>query len=439
MTIGASSTALGASNDELTAQVKQLMEELQALREEVKQLKQRDQQQELIPAEAADSETIAAEPKPFVRPPEDNTEFRVYGYARLDAIYDDKQTGFDEAFVTGLIATQGADGAYRTGVGRGPGLEPSEETTFHIQQTRLGVESVTPTKYGNFKVRVEGDFFNSGDGFRIRHAYGEIGQLLVGQTWSNFGDLYSVPNTVDFEGPNSQMPGRNPMIRWAQPITEQWTWNIALEDADYNSPLVDDSASTDEIRRLSEQLPDLVTNLQYMADGKTFQLATVFTRLEGSAIVEGEERNYNLDGIGINASGSWKFTENDLLQYQYTWTEGASHYIADLLNSGARANGIIDSNGQLQEIDVYAGMLALQHWWNSDLSSTVSFGQVVVDNHPDQLDTAYHRTDYYSGNLMWQVHPRITTGVELLYGQRIDLDGASGHATRLQWMGQFNF
>ena len=84
-------------------------------------------------------------------------------------------------------------------------------------------------------------------------------------------------------------------------------------------------------------------------------------------------------------------------------------------------------------------MLALQHWWFDELSTTASFGQVVVDNNDAQAHDAYHRTDYYSANLMWQPHQRITTGVELLYGQRINNNGDSGHATRLQWMGQFNF
>jgi hypothetical protein len=211
LAMGHVSPALSASNAELAAELERLRQEVQSMREEIKQLKKRDQELRLIPIEPADSETIAAEPKPFVRPPEDDTEFRFYGYARMDAIYDDKQTGYDEAFITGLITTQAADGSYRSSSER----EPSEQITFHVQQSRLGVESVAPTEFGNFKVRIEGDFFNSGNGFRIRHAYGEIGKLLVGQTWSNFGDIYSSPNTADFKGPNSKIPGRNPMIRWA--------------------------------------------------------------------------------------------------------------------------------------------------------------------------------------------------------------------------------
>ena len=47
---------------------------------------------------------------------------------------------------------------------------------------------------------MEGDFYSSGDQFRLRHAYGEIGDLLVGQTWTTFTDVAAAPATLDFEG-----------------------------------------------------------------------------------------------------------------------------------------------------------------------------------------------------------------------------------------------
>ena len=37
--------------------------------------------------------------------------------------------------------------------------------------------------------------------FRLRHAYLTTGEFLVGQTWTNFGDVNASPNTLDLEGP----------------------------------------------------------------------------------------------------------------------------------------------------------------------------------------------------------------------------------------------
>jgi hypothetical protein len=50
--------------------------------------------------------------------------------------------------------------------------------------------------------------------------------------------------------------------------------------------------------------PDPVTNLQYMADGMTFQRAVVSTHLEGSATLQNDsKKDYTLNGIGLNTSG----------------------------------------------------------------------------------------------------------------------------------------
>ena len=50
-----------------------------------------------------------------------------------------------------------------------------------FSQTRLGFEVTRRTKTrGDIFVRLEGDFNSSSGGFRVRHAYGEIGRFLVG-------------------------------------------------------------------------------------------------------------------------------------------------------------------------------------------------------------------------------------------------------------------
>ena len=75
-------------------------------------------------------------------------------------------------------------------------------------------------------VRVEGDFnspsaFNysteattNGTNFRIRHAYGEYAGFLVGQTWANFMDLGSLPDTVDFNPHGAFALTRQPGVKY---------------------------------------------------------------------------------------------------------------------------------------------------------------------------------------------------------------------------------
>jgi hypothetical protein len=93
---------------------------------------------------------------------------------------------------------------------------------MHAKQTRLGLFTNTTTDYGKFNTRIETDFYGSGGnqtasnsyGLRLRRAYGELGNLLVGQEWSTFIDLASYPETIDFGGPAGSLFVRQAQIRW---------------------------------------------------------------------------------------------------------------------------------------------------------------------------------------------------------------------------------
>mgnify|MGYP007071984705 CR=1 FL=1 len=85
----------------------------------------------------------------------------------------------------------------------------NDDLYMEQQYTRFGFTANGDTAMGAFKARIEGDFQGgTGDHFRIRHAYGEVGPILAGQTdsllrtgmpyvsdwgWS-FGDATSMGN-----------------------------------------------------------------------------------------------------------------------------------------------------------------------------------------------------------------------------------------------------
>ena len=73
-----------------------------------------------------------------------------------------------------------------------------------------------PLRWGIFKTKFEFDMFGVGSDegkttIRLRHAYGELGQFLAGQTNSLFMDIDVFPNTIDYRsfrhGLLSQRPG----------------------------------------------------------------------------------------------------------------------------------------------------------------------------------------------------------------------------------------
>src|SRR5215472_2640356 len=158
-------------------------------------------------------------PEPKVTKP----EFDIYGFAMLDMGYDFGQIDpdwFDVERPTKLPAFAnefGHNGNFYAGV----------------RQSRFGVKSLVPTKLGQLKTVLEFEFFGVGvdagqTTIRLRHAYGELGQFLAGQTWSPYMDPDVFPNSVEYWGPNGMVFFRNVQFRW-QPINNENHVVIALE------------------------------------------------------------------------------------------------------------------------------------------------------------------------------------------------------------------
>ena len=76
-----------------------------------------------------------------------------------------------------------------------------------------------PTEAGELKTIFEFELFGTGvdagqTTFRLRHAWGELGQVGAGQTWSPFMDIDVFPNSVEYWGPNGMVFFRNVQLRW---------------------------------------------------------------------------------------------------------------------------------------------------------------------------------------------------------------------------------
>src|SRR5688500_18575411 len=141
--------------------------------------------------------------------PERKVTMEIYGHVMTDAGYDLKHgdpNWFDVMRPTKLPAFEnqfGADG----------------ETYFGVRQSRLGVKGYLPTPLGELKTQFEFEMFGTGvdagqTTFRLRHAYGELGQFGAGQTWSPFMDPDVFPNSLEYWGPTGVVFYRNVQVRW---------------------------------------------------------------------------------------------------------------------------------------------------------------------------------------------------------------------------------
>ncbi|HET9788013.1 MAG TPA: DcaP family trimeric outer membrane transporter, partial [Pyrinomonadaceae bacterium] len=217
------------------SEVDQLKQRLQQLEQIVVELKgqidaietKKTSTPAIVEATYSQPATPAESPDPEPAKPQDNNKgestFTVYGFAMLDAGYQFKQNHpdwFDVIRPTKLPSFPNE-------------FAPNGKTYFGVRQSRLGVKSTTPTKYGELKTQFEFELFGTGvdagqTTFRLRHAYGELGQFGAGQTWSPFMDIDVFPNSLEYWGPNGMVFFRNVQFRW-MPLKGRNAVTIAVE------------------------------------------------------------------------------------------------------------------------------------------------------------------------------------------------------------------
>src|SRR3982750_676453 len=167
--------------------------------------------------------TITLSGQAFAQEEENPRSLEIYGFAMMDMGYDFGQINpnwFDAMRITRLSSYKDQ-------------YAPDGKVFFGVRQTRFGVKGYSPTPMGELKVCFEFDMFGVGvdEGqttMRLRHAYGEIGKFLAGQTESPFQDRDLWPNTLEYWGPTGMVFFRNVQLRFA-PMKGKNEIYIALE------------------------------------------------------------------------------------------------------------------------------------------------------------------------------------------------------------------
>ena len=340
--------------------------------------------------------------------PGTNVSAKLGGYVKGDVIHDFNAIASRDNFDTSTIPTDGRDG---------------ENTRLHARQTRLNLDVRWPNDWGTVRSFVEGDFFGAGSTFRLRHAYAELGPLLVGQTWTTFTHIEALPETIDFESPVSFVLTRRGMVRWTCEPTDSVTVAFAVEDPQItvtdpdNLPMV--QLSGDD----QTPLPDFVGRVRYTNEWSQFQFASVVRTLGFRP--EGEDIESET-GYGLIWSGFADLFDNHRLMFQTGFGEGVG-------GLRGKTDAVPTPAGGLHLLDVFAGNVGYRIQWTEQWRSTATYSFGRLNNSIFERDDALHALQYLAVNLIWNPVERIDMGVEYLFGTREDKDGHDGEAHRLQF------
>jgi len=334
---------------------------------------------------------------------------------RLDFIFDTGNPGDPDQFVTAKIPVAGD-----------PAKGGGNRFNVSAKGSRLMLNVCAPTLEGKPRFYYENDFFGSGSAslnFHIRHLYGQYYNIIFGQTFSVFEDPDIWPDTLDYEGPNSAISARQPLLRYQLPLNKQWQVNASVEKPSSEVDTAGDSTAVSV-----NHMPDIGLNARWEKESfGHVQLAAICRTIGADSSTYG---NQTVFGGGLNLSVVKSFFTRDSLQLQGTVGQGIARYDNDnFFNNDAAYN----QSGDLKALPYMAVMAGYTHGWTEKLRSTASYGLVNINNEISQGPDAYHRTHYASLNLMWQPFRLMTVGVETLYGHKEVQSGAAGADWRIQF------
>jgi hypothetical protein len=364
-------------------------------------------------------------------------DLEVYGFIKADIGYSFDQ--IDPDWIDVMRVTKLP--AYKNE------FAPAGKIYFSLRQTRLGFNSWSQTPLGQLKANFEFDLFGVGPDvaqttFRFRKAYVELGRFTVGQTESLFSDVDVTPNTLDFGAPPSRAFLRSIQIRYML-VKEKFRWGIALEDP---GAVSDEGIYANRIElenvKSNFKLPDLSTEYRRMTKNGYIEFAGVLKMISWENTVPSA---INLSGSevgwGLNISATEQLTAKTLFKGQMVYGKGIQNHLTDAGPDIGIENKFDDPITPVLGVSlpVIGGLVFLEHFWNSNWSSTVGYSRVRIYNSDAQAGSAFKTGNYATLNLLYHPIPQSYIGTELIWGDRDNFnDGFSSSALKVQFSVKHN-
>lgn len=321
-----------------------------------------------------------------------------------------------------------------TPVGSG---ESTTVTDLTAQASRLSFSAERGDGENKAQGFLEMDFLGSLQGnervsnsyaLRLRRAFLDYKGFRVGQEWSTFQNTSAIPESASFLVLSDGMSFvRQPMIRYTNGNLQ-----VALESG---NATITPSTGSGRIEADSNLIPDVIARYNLSGNYGNISLAAIGRqlRLETGAM---DEATF---GFGVSASGRIKLGEKDDIRFNAIAGEGMGRYVGLNALNGAALN---PATGELEAIPSYGGLIAWRHPFGETSRFNVGYSALLADN-PDFLITLNPATtksvqSAYTA-FLWDVGPKVTMGVEGMWGIKTLENDTSGSIQRFTFSTKYGF
>jgi hypothetical protein len=385
----------------------------------------------------------------------ENTKYKWYGFVRLDAIFDSAPIRTTDMFVTSAIPIP---------QGRG------QNFVLTPRYTRIGFETSTPWKEMDWTIntKIEMDFFNGNTSglfgsfpLRLRFAFIDFGPFRFGQAASLFMDYDVFPDVLDYEGPPGMVLMRQPIASYKWEPNNVFSVSVGVEQP-YSDIMWDDGTGAGFVvnpgtgiiseagaSRNVQDVPDLTGNVRYKHDWGHVQAAGILRKL---TFLPGVGEADNQLGYGVNLTGTfhpWAVAcgclpdtdrtpqQKSRFLGQYAVGRGINRYIQDV--NGLGLDAVFEPVNGFDTLRSDGWFLCYEHFWTDTVVTNILYGETTTDLPAALPDNTYRGARYFAANVIWLPVERMGVGLEFLFGERENKNGATGEVNRVQAGIQYKF
>lgn len=442
----------GAWADETTPDGKEaLKEQIDMLRERLDALERRREAGD--PPMAAPPPAVSGGSFPGSwRLPGSDTSISFSGYARADAFFtfDAPASVIGDSFVLSNIPVNGSVANSQGG-----------DYRMHSRQSRIRFETDTPTDWGKLQTRIEGDFFGRNNdqqgatsfSMRVRQAIARLGPVVAGQTESTFEDADTNTEMIDNFGAAGDSDIRQTMIRYIAEFSANFHIDAAFENP-FASVATPTGLDRNNNPAMIDRMPDTILRVRYKGSWGAINASGVMRYFEYDDGIGGTSTAIGGGGhIGAHVK-TWGKSQ---LGFNFNGGPGLGRYI-QTTNTSPETNAVCPGNPgtaftpgcpvDLTVNMVYGGWVQYTHYWADQWHSNMIYGYMHADIPVAQLgagaDGLSRNIQNAAVNLIWSPVPRVSFGLEYMYGWRYLARAAVGtqgygEASRLQLAMSYGF
>jgi hypothetical protein len=265
-------------------------------------------------------------------------------------------------------------------------------------------------------------------GLTVRHAWFSWNRWLIGQTWTNFGDIGALVDGVDIVGAtDAQVFVRQPQLRYTA-----GPWSVSLENPETTfvpasgGPRV---ASDDNDR------PDLTLRYTHRAAwgfvGAGLLLRQLAYETTGPNAIDATATT-----LALNVSGRIALGAADDLRFSLTAGEGLGRYVG----LGIASDAVLDRAGALDAVPGRAALVGWRHVFSPSWRVNLYAAASRFD-HDDAVagGTVTRATRSVSANVFYTPVPKLDLGAEWRLARRELENGARGDLRRWHLLARYSF